>query len=55
VGRSDKSLKKKLYTEYLHDLYLSPDVIPMTKSRRMSWTGQMVHVGERRGAYRVLV
>jgi hypothetical protein len=25
------------------------------KSRRMSWKGQMVHVGESRGAYRVLV
>jgi len=25
------------------------------KTRRMSWTGQIVHVGERRGAYRVLM
>ena len=54
MGKSDKSLKK-LYHEYFHDLYLSPNVIQVTKSRRMSWTGQMVHMGEVRGACRVLV
>ena len=42
-------------SEYLHDLYMSPNVIQVTESRRVSWTGHLVHVGEGRGAYRVLV
>jgi hypothetical protein len=27
----------------------------MIKSRRMRWTGQVASIGDRRGAYRVLV
>jgi hypothetical protein len=30
-----------LYSENLHDLYSSPHVIRMTKSRRMRWGGRV--------------
>jgi hypothetical protein len=32
-----------------------PDIIIVIKSRRMRWAGHVVCVGEKRGAYRVLV
>jgi hypothetical protein len=35
-----------------NDLYSSPSIIRVIKSRRMKWTG---HVGEKRIAYRLLV
>jgi hypothetical protein len=34
---------------------MSPNAIQVKKSRRMSWTGHLVHIREWRGAYRVLV
>jgi hypothetical protein len=46
---------KKLYNEEIHNLYSSPNVIRMIKSRRMRWAGHVVRMGERRNAYRILV
>jgi len=46
---------KRLHNEKLNDLYCSPDVIRVIKSRRTRWTGHVGRRGERRGAYRVLV
>jgi hypothetical protein len=46
---------KKLDNEVLHSLYYSPNIVRMIKSRRMRWTGQVAHMGEGRGFYRVLV
>ena len=37
------------------DLYCSPNIIRLIKSRRMRWAGNVTRTGERRGAYRVLV
>jgi hypothetical protein len=31
----------KLYNEELHDLYSSPSIIRITKSRRMRWVGDV--------------
>jgi hypothetical protein len=45
---------RRLHKEGLHDLY-SSNIIRVIKSRRMRWAGNVVRVGERRGAYRVLV
>ena len=45
---------RKLYNEELNEPY-SPDNIRAIKSRRMRRTGRVGLVGERRGAYRVLV
>jgi len=44
-----------LHSEEFNGLYSSPNIIRVIKSRRMRWTGQVARMGERRGAYRVLV
>jgi hypothetical protein len=46
---------RKLHNEELNDLYFSPNIIQVVRSRRMRWVGHVVHMGEGRGAYRVLV
>jgi hypothetical protein len=46
---------RKLNNEELDDLYSSPNIIRVIKSRRMRWAGHVARVGERRGAYRVLL
>jgi len=35
--------------------YSSPNIVWVIKSRRMRWAGHVAHMGEERGAYRVLV
>jgi hypothetical protein len=45
---------RKLHNEELHDLYSSPSIIRMIKSRRMRWAGQVARMGERRNAYTIL-
>ena len=47
--------RRKLHNEELNDLYCSPDIVRVIKSRRMRWAGHVVCVGERRGVYRILV
>jgi hypothetical protein len=39
----------------LNDLYCSPNIIRMVKSRRMRWMGHVAQIGDRSVAYRVLV
>jgi hypothetical protein len=46
---------RKLHNEELHNLYSSPSIIRMIKSRRMRWTGHVARMGEKRSAYRILV
>jgi hypothetical protein len=46
---------RKLHNEELRDLYSSPSIIRIIKSRRMGWAGHVAHMGERRNAYRLLV
>ena len=41
--------------EELNDLYSSPNILRVIKSRRMRWAGHVVRMGEERGMYRVLV
>jgi len=41
---------RKLHKEEFHDLYCSPNIVRVMKSRRRRWVGQLAHVGERRGA-----
>jgi hypothetical protein len=45
----------RLHDEELNDLYSSPNIIRVIKSRRMRWAGHVARMGEGRGAYRVLV
>jgi hypothetical protein len=46
---------RRLHNEELIDLYSSPNIVWVIKSRRMRWAGHVARMGERRGAYRVLV
>jgi hypothetical protein len=46
---------RKLHNEELHNMYSSPNIIRMIKSRRMRWAGHVVRMGETRNAYRILV
>jgi hypothetical protein len=46
---------RRLHNEELNDLYSSPNIIRVIKSRRMRWAGHVAHMGEGRGAYRILV
>ena len=47
--------RRKLHNEELNDLYCSPNVVRVIKSRRMRWAGYVASMGEKRGVYRVLV
>jgi len=46
---------RKLHNEKLHDLYSSPIIVRVIKSRRMRLAGHGARKGERWGLYRVLV
>jgi hypothetical protein len=46
---------RKLHNEELHDVYFSPSLIRIMKSRRMRWAGHVARIGERRTAYMLLV
>jgi hypothetical protein len=53
--REEDGSWRKLHNDELHDLYSSPNIIGVIKSRRMKWAGHVARMGERRGVYRVLV
>jgi len=46
---------RKLHTEELNDLYSSPNIVRVIKSKRMGWAGHVAHMGGRRVVCRVLV
>jgi hypothetical protein len=46
---------RKLHNEELHDLYSSPSITRIMKSRRMRWAGHVARMGEKRNAYTLLV
>jgi hypothetical protein len=47
---------RKLHNEELHDLYSSPSIIRIIKSRRMRWAGHVARMGEKRtSSDRILV
>jgi hypothetical protein len=46
---------RKLHNEELHDLYPSPSIIRIIKSRRMRCAGHVARTGEKKNAYRLLV
>jgi hypothetical protein len=46
---------RKLRNEELHNLYSSPSIIRMMKSRSMRWAGLVASMEEKRDAYRFLV
>jgi hypothetical protein len=38
---------RKLHNEELNDLYWSPIIVRVIKSRRMRWAGHIAHIGDR--------
>jgi hypothetical protein len=46
---------RKLHNRELHDLYSSPNVIRITRSRRMRFAGHVARMGEKMNAHRLLV
>jgi hypothetical protein len=40
---------RKLHSEELNDLYCSPNIVRVIKSRIMRWAGHVARMGERRG------
>jgi hypothetical protein len=46
---------RKLHNDELHNLYSSPNIVRVIKSRRIRWAGHVARMREGRGVYRVLV
>ena len=46
---------RRPHNEELTDLYSSPNIVRVIKSRRMRWAGHVARIGEERGVYRVLL
>jgi hypothetical protein len=46
---------RKLHNEELHNLYSSPSIIRIIKSRRVRWAGHVARMGKKRNVYRLLV
>jgi hypothetical protein len=45
--------RSKLHNEELNDLYSSPTIIRVIKSRRIRWAGNVARMGEGRGVYMI--
>jgi hypothetical protein len=46
---------RKLHIEKLHNVYFSPSIIRMIKTRRMRWARDVARMWEKRNTYRRLV
>jgi hypothetical protein len=46
---------RRLHNEEINDLYSSPNIVRVIKSRRMRWAGHVARMGEEMGLYRLLV
>jgi hypothetical protein len=47
--------RRKPRKKELHNLYSSPSIIRIIKSRRMRWAGHVARMGKKRNVYRLLV
>jgi hypothetical protein len=47
--------RREVHNEELHDLYCSPTVVRVIKSRRLIWAWHIASMGEERRVYRILV
>jgi hypothetical protein len=56
-SKSDEAMRgwRKLHNEKLRDLYSSPSIIRIIRSKRMRWAGHVARMGEKRNVYRLLV
>jgi hypothetical protein len=53
--RDEVTWELRQHNEELIDLYSSPNIVRVFKSRRMRWAGHVTRVGEKRVIYRGLV
>jgi hypothetical protein len=53
--REEDGSSRILHNDELYNLYSSPNIVRVIKSRRIRWTGHVARMGEGRGVYRVLV
>jgi hypothetical protein len=53
--REEDGSWRKLHNDELHNLYSSPNIVRVIKSRRMRWAGHVARMGEGRGVYIILV
>jgi hypothetical protein len=45
---------RRLHNEEFHNLYASPDIVKVVKSRRMIWVGHVARIAEMRNIYDTL-
>jgi hypothetical protein len=55
LKRKEDGSWRKLHNDELHNLYSSPNIVRVIKSRGLRWAGHVARMGEGRGIYRVLV
>jgi hypothetical protein len=53
--REEDGSGRKFNNDELHNLYSSPNIVRVIKSRRMRWAGHVARMEEERGVYRDLV
>jgi hypothetical protein len=53
--REEDGSWRKLHNDELHNLYSSPNIVRVIKSRTMKWAGHVAPMGKGRGVYRFLV
>jgi hypothetical protein len=46
---------RRLHNEQLHNLYTSPNIIRVIKSRGMEWVGHVAYMGKMRSLYKITV
>jgi hypothetical protein len=47
--------RRRLHNEELHNLYASPNIVWVIKSRRMRWVDHVACIGGMRNSYKILV
>jgi hypothetical protein len=53
--RDEEKTWRKLHNDELCNLYSSPNIFRVIKSRRVRWAGHVARLAEGRGVFRVLV
>jgi hypothetical protein len=53
--RDEDGSWRKLHNDDLHNLYSSPNIVRVIKSRRLRWAGHEARMGEGKDIYRFLV
>ena len=54
TGRNENEEWRRLHNEKLHNLFRSPNIFRMIKSRRLRWTDPVVRMEEGRSTFKIL-